>query len=78
VSVTLVFACCGCPAKAKGVGPLRKEFVSVSGRSCGFGSARWMNTPDDLAPEGWIAADPYTHVTYCPKCWAEINAEASL
>lgn len=74
MSVTLLFSCSGCNAKAEGTGPMRKQFVSLSGRPYGFGSARWMESPDDLAPEGWVAADPYTYMTYCPECWAGIEA----
>ena len=25
-----------------------------------------------IAPQGWVAFDPYTSCTYCPECWAEI------
>ena len=74
MSVRVMFECDGCDAKAEGTAPLRKRFVSVSGRDHGFGTARWENTPDDVAPEGWVAADPYTYVTYCPKCWHEIES----
>ena len=56
-------------------GFLRKEFVSVSGRSYGIGSFQPANTVEDLAPEGWVPWDPYTCATYCPKCWAEITEE---
>lgn len=72
--IRALFCCDGCDATAESTEWLRKEFVSFSGRSHGFGSARWQNTPDDVAPEGWIAADPYTFCTYCPKCWAEIES----
>lgn len=27
----------------------------------------------ECIPEGWVWKDPYTHCTYCPKCWAEIE-----
>ncbi len=30
------------------------------------------DTIQGVAPQGWVAFDPYTHCTYCPKCWAEI------
>jgi len=74
MSVRVLFECNGCDAKAEGTAPLRKRFVSVSGRDHGFGAARWENTPDDVAPVGWIAADPYTYVTYCPECWSGIDS----
>ena len=72
MSVTVHFSCGGCDAKAEGTAPLRMEFVSVSGRSYGFGAPRMANTIDDVTPEGWIAYDPYTYCCYCPKCWGEI------
>ena len=27
----------------------------------------------DVAPDGWIAFDPYTGCCYCPKCWKDIE-----
>ena len=33
------------------------------------------DTIQGVAPEGWVAFDPYTHCTYCPKCWAGIVQE---
>lgn len=74
MSIRVIFNCDGCEATAEGTARLRKEFVSLSGRGYGFGSARWSNTPDDVAPRGWVAADPYTYATYCPTCWASIEA----
>jgi hypothetical protein len=74
MSVVAIFRCDGCDAVAEGTARLKKEFVSVSGRSHGVGSSRWTNTPDDVAPFGWIAADPYTFCTYCPTCWTEIQS----
>jgi hypothetical protein len=73
MSVRLVFACDGCDAETQGTGSLRRHFVSVSGRDYGFGSALW-NDPNTLAPPGWVASDPYTFATYCPTCWASIEA----
>ena len=71
MSVKVIFECGGCGATAEGTDRLRRHFRSFSGRSWGLGS-----THDDAAasvvPEGWIAFDPWTYATYCPKCWAEI------
>ena len=68
MSVKVLFECGGCCAKAEGVEPLKREFVSLSGKSYGFG--RYVNTnPEDVTPVGWIAFDPYTGCCYCPKCW---------
>ena len=27
-----------------------------------------------VAPDGWVAFDPWTKCCYCPECWAEIMA----
>ena len=73
MSVLVRFECSGCDAKADGTKPLRKEFVSVSGRSYGIGSAQWAVRVEDVVPEGWMPFDPYTYCTYCPKCWRGIE-----
>ena len=73
MSVTVQFECDGCSTKASGTKPIRKEFVSVSGRSYGFGSARYMDTVAEVAPEGWWPFDPYTYLCYCPECRAKIE-----
>lgn len=75
MSVRVIFECSGCDAKAEGAGRLEKRFVSVSGRDHGFGAARWKVRVEDVVPEGWVAFDPYTYMTYCPKCWAAIEGE---
>jgi hypothetical protein len=31
-------------------------------------------TVEAAAPEGWVVFDPYTHLTYCPACWASIES----
>jgi hypothetical protein len=33
-----------------------------------------VNYADDVVPDGWVAYDPYTYCTYCPKCWEGIEA----
>ena len=68
MSVTVKFTCDGCFAEAEGTAPIRKHFVSVSGRSYGIGSFRYTNTVAEVAPEGWWAFDPYTQLCYCPEC----------
>jgi hypothetical protein len=73
VSVRVVFSCSGCSAEVCGTGPLSREFVSFSGRGYGFGTIVQSATVESLAPEGWVAYDPYTYATYCPACWAEIE-----
>lgn len=72
MGVTVVFSCGGCDATANGTKPIRKEFRSFSGRGYGFGRAVITPLVEDVAPEGWVAFDPYTYCTYCPKCWNEI------
>jgi len=73
MTVELTYRCSGCDAVVHGIEPMRKEFVSISGKPYGFGSPRWVRNPDDLAPQGWMAADPYTYATYCPECWRRIE-----
>ena len=69
--IKVIFECGGCDATAEG--RLWRKFRSFSGRSYGFGTYH-TTTPQEAAPEGWIAFDPYTQVTYCPDCWADIGA----
>lgn len=71
--ISVTFHCGGCLAVAEGTGRLSRTFVSVTGKSHGIGSYQY-NIPQDVAPEGWIAFDPYTSCTYCPTCWEEILA----
>jgi hypothetical protein len=73
--VYVEFRCGGCDAKAPGTKWLLWSFVSVSGRPDGFGSWRMTRGPDDVAPEGWVAHDPYTGATYCAECWGEIISD---
>jgi hypothetical protein len=72
MSVTVTFSCGGCFKEVKGLRPLRRNFHSFSGKGYGFGVYR-DEKPQDVAPEGWIAYDPYTLACYCPDCWAEIE-----
>ena len=73
MSVTVHYECDGCFKKAEGTERLRMEFVSVTGRSYGFGSPQPMNTPTSVAPLGWWVFDPATYLCYCPKCRAKIE-----
>lgn len=73
MSVTVKFSCSGCDATADGVGPIERRWVSTYGGKI----HHTEQTPiGDLAPEGWVPFDPYTLVTYCPTCWASIEAES--
>lgn len=71
MSVIILFRCNGCDAQAEGVRPLRRTFISFGGRGHRFGRYH-EDAASTLAPEGWIAFDPYTSATYCPDCWAGI------
>lgn len=75
MGTSVQFVCDGCEAKAEA--RLRSEFVSVSGRSYGFGR-RVEDKASEVAPEGWIPFDPYTGCCYCPKCWQGIASAVSL
>ncbi len=75
MSVTVNFECGGCFDKAKGIKPLRRRFESFRGRLGGWGTYK-TDTVEDVAPEGWVVYDPYTHCCYCPKCWAEIEGDS--
>jgi len=72
MSVHAIYECDGCFTTTQAT--LRSEFVSVSGRSYGFGS-RVEQKASQVAPDGWIAFDPYTGCCYCPTCWLGITAE---
>ena len=68
MSVTVHFSCGSCDAEADGTKWLESKWTSVTG-SWGY---YVDTTPQDVAPEGWVAFDPYTKCCYCPKCWEEI------
>ena len=75
MSVRAIFECDSCDAKAQAV--LRRRFETFSGRLGGFG--RYVHdTPESVAPEGWVAFDPYTSCCYCPACWASILAPETV
>lgn len=71
MSIHIVYFCSGCPREATvNVGA---NVISVP---IGGGIDRVaVEKPrvDESAPDGWIAFDPYTHVTYCPECWDRIE-----
>jgi hypothetical protein len=72
MTTRLHLRCGGCDAEAHS-DPIRKRFVSVSGRSHGLGA--WQQPDlDAVAPAGWVWSDPYTSCTYCPECWKQIEA----
>lgn len=77
VHVTVTYQCSGCGAMA--VAPeqqILREFRSLSGQGHGIGG--YVIEPvkiESVAPEGWVAYDPYTMCTYCPACWESIELE---
>lgn len=76
MSVTVKFECGGCFDVADGIRSLERRFVGVTGKSYGFG--RWeYDSVQNVAPNGWVAFDPYTGACYCPKCWKEIQETAT-
>ncbi len=74
MTVTVHFSCDGCEAAAVGTRCLTRRFESINGKGYGFGRYA-TDAPQDVAPAGWIAFDPYTGCCYCPKCWAEIESK---
>ena len=72
--IDLTFRCGGCDASVTVHNAIRREFHSFSGRGYGFGTYHDTKI-EDVAPEGWVAFDPYTQATYCPDCWAGIERE---
>ncbi len=72
MSVTITYRCTGCDA-----GVTVPVEVTVQSDPIGGGLVRrWYEWPTipAAAPDGWSAADPWTAVTYCPACMAEIEA----
>lgn len=74
MSTRLHLKCDGCDAETHSE-RINKTFVSVSGRSYGFGSYRMPDIDAAIEPTGWVWSDPYTSCTYCPACWTSIEAK---
>ena len=70
--ITVNFECGGCFAKTSGTTWLKRRFVSASGLTWGIGHYEY-DTPQDVAPDGWVAFDSYTGCCYCPECWQGIE-----
>lgn len=74
IEVVLKYQCGGCLKNETVTSHLSSHFVSLSGRSYGFGSRQNDKADAEiLAPEGWVAFDPYTGSCYCPECWKGIE-----
>lgn len=70
----LLLSCDGCHIEATSEKWITSRFRSFDGKGWGFGV--WeTDTIEDIKPDGWIVHDPLTACTYCPECWAEINAD---
>jgi hypothetical protein len=77
IRVTLHYSCGGCDARESVETWIKRQFLSFSGRDYGFGSYVFdsqAKLADETCPKDWIAFDPYTSATYCPKCWDEIES----
>ena len=77
LKVTIEFDCSGCEAKETGSAEIHHRFRGISGRDYGFGSWEYSSAATlvgEATPDGWVPFDPYTNVTYCPKCWDDIES----
>jgi len=75
VSIKITFECSGCFVTVAGTRPLGSRWDAIHTFSDGGSVGRYVDDrPQDVAPEGWVAFDPYTRCCYCPKCWASIIA----
>jgi len=79
ITVSIKLDCYGCDATAEASVKARRMFASMTGKDHGLGSYHLDMSLEDAitaaTPNGWVAFDPYTQVTYCAKCWDEICAE---
>lgn len=71
MSTRLHLKCDGCDAETT-TAPIRRRFVSLTGKSYGFG--QWHEPDLDAAvePTGWTWSD-VIGCTYCPTCRASIE-----
>jgi len=79
VSATLTFSCeCGAVARVEAIRLGTQSDCLPAGSLRGTAMGLITTTFDaldfrDHTPEGWMASDPYTRCTYCPRCWKEIE-----
>jgi len=73
ITASLKFDCCGCSKS------VTIENIYMQARiESAFGGQLLSVTikpkldPEDYTPDGWVAFDPYTKVTYCTDCWNHI------
>lgn len=70
--IDVTFKCMGCRAEVTVRNAIQNKFHSFNGKGHGFGVRRETRV-SEICPAGWIPFDPYTQVTYCPACWADIE-----
>lgn len=65
MTVKCEFMCDGCGVTASGSASLDRQ--------------RWNETLSEsvqrTAPDGWVAFDPFTRVSYCPACWLYVCSD---
>ncbi len=70
MSVFIRFKCGGCPAEADGTTWLARHTEVLHNTPDGQYVRYSIPDVQTVAPEGWIAHDPWTGCCYCPTCWA--------
>lgn len=76
MSVRIIYRCNGCERETSVLAHRSEKVVGqavIGGVLCDR-VARQRPRVEDFAPEGWVAYDPYTSMTYCPFCWAKIES----
>lgn len=71
MSTTIHMRCGGCAAEKEV--PYERTFRSFDGKGYGFGVYHVPTVEQAVEPTGWVLFD-LIGCTYCPKCWAEIEA----
>ncbi|MDX1406789.1 MAG: hypothetical protein R3330_01615 [Saprospiraceae bacterium] len=71
--IRVIFECSGCHEAAEPV-MLQSERVPLGGSFYTYREPSMQ----DIAPEGWVAFDPYTQCTYCPACWESIESPVEV
>lgn len=72
MSVQIIYGCSGCEATTSTWWSAKVDTTHIGG---GIDRAAISYpTVKQIAPTGWVAADPHTHACYCPECWESIEA----
>jgi hypothetical protein len=83
MSVDVTYRCNGCQAAVEVKGLIRRWKTitpnAITAHGIAYDRCR-VDTPDieSAAPEGWVAFDPWTGMTYCPTCWASIVGDEQV